>query len=67
MSEQTKPTEEEIKKAQLAKLAVEKFYNVEPDATNVIYKIAKFAAAKPKEYAYFKSLLDTEIKKIIKK
>lgn len=47
-----------------ATLSIKKFYEVEPDATMLLYKLAKFAQAKPKEYAFLKTMLDKEIKKL---
>ena len=60
-------TPEEIKQAKLNELAVRKFFDIEPDAQNVLYKIAKFALAKPDKYKIMKGMLDAEIKQIIKK
>jgi hypothetical protein len=47
-----------------ASLSIKKFYEVEPDATMLLYKLAKFAKAKPKEYNFLKGMLDKEIKKL---
>jgi len=58
----TIPSDEQKKAA----LAIKKFYEIEPDATNVIYKIAKFAKAKPADYKVLKGHLDKEISKIMK-
>lgn len=63
MSEETEISQEQKKAA----LVIKKFYEIEPDGTNVLYKIAKFAAAKPKEYAILKGHLDKELSRLIKK
>lgn len=60
-------TAEEIKAQKLARMAVEKFYLVEPDASNVLYKIARFAELDPKNYNNIKKMLDSELKKLLKK
>jgi hypothetical protein len=62
MSEPVEITEEQKK----ASVSIKKFYEVEPDATLVLFKLAKFAIAKPKEYAYLKKMLDKEIIKLKK-
>lgn len=60
-------TPEEIKAQKLARMAVEKFYMIEPDASNVLYKIARFAELDPKNYKNIKNMLDSELKKLLKK
>jgi len=52
------------KLAAINKMVVENFYKVEPDAAILLFKITKFAKAKPAEYSHFKKLLDREIIKL---
>lgn len=58
------PISEEQKRASVA---IKKFYEVEPDGTNVLYKLAIFAAGRPDQYKMLKGMLNKEVLKIRKK
>jgi hypothetical protein len=56
----------ETKAALKNKLAVEKFFLIDPDPALTLYKISKFALANPEQYKIFKVMLDKEVLKIQK-